>query len=127
MKKTIALCLFAGVFVWLRVVLNSTAIETTYVGVIGLIAFIYVVMEILFQIRMQRIKRMESTRLPAKTKAERVKFMNVWIAVIMLIVIGLGIAYVCNWISSMGNDIISILALLLSLLSDEICAFFICK
>lgn len=127
MKKTIALCLFAGVFVWLRVVLKDTAIETTYVGVIGMIAFIYVVMEILFQIRMQRLKRIESTRLPTKTKAERVKSINVLIAVIVLIVIGLGVTYVCNWVSSMSNDIISILALLLSLLSDEICAFFTCK
>lgn len=124
MKKAVVLFLIAGTFIWLRVFLDPFSIITVYVGVINAIALTYVVMDIATQIYTQIKRRIEETNLPKKTQCERLNRAKLVCGIPIVIVVIAGILYIVFWVSGIMNDIISIIALLLSLISDEIIVAF---
>lgn len=107
-------------FVWLRYKLDSISFVTEYVGAINAIAFIYVVMDILLQIRSKKDQQIGSSGVFSKTKFERIKKINLTVGIAFILALGISCCYLRWGISGANNDNLAIITLFFSIVSDEI-------
>lgn len=122
MSKNIPiLSIVIGIIIFLRCIFNDSDKIIYIVAGINIVAIIFVLYTIIDRILYNIINRIRDSRVPDEIVEREIKNTqlilwgwSIGVGVVLLVL------YIGCWCSGLGNDIISILALGLSILDDEI-------
>lgn len=122
MKKNIPILSFTIVMIIIIRCIFSNSTKLVYlVAAINIIAILFVVFTIIYDIKYNVQARIKESGVPIQIQKREIKKISSEIYIISILLSGiLTFLYFSLWCSSLGNDIISILALGLSILDDEI-------
>lgn len=115
-------CLLAFIFlIFLRIFLDSSEKLVAIVAMINCVAFAVVMFDVLDRLKAEIINKIQnSTAAKTITQREIFSFSRKYYIFVLIVFIPLLILYVLCWCSSISNDIVSIVALAVSVLDDEI-------
>ena len=120
-KKIWILVIVIGIIIMIRIIFDSNQNFIYIMTGINIVAIVFVIYTIIEKIVYNVMKRIQESGIPERIMSReitgaqhRIWFWGVFISV------GLIVLYLTYWCSNLGNDIISILALGISVLDDEI-------
>lgn len=125
--KAIVLFMVSLLFIWLRCILDTSPELIRYIGAINVIALIYVLGDMIFKISSSWVKWIRTTKYIVSKKKEMIRNGYIICVVCFIFILFMGYLYIKSWASGKFNDILSIIALALSLISDEIVGLFIAR
>lgn len=124
MKKPRIVLAFAFAFlIALRIIIDSFEGLTLVVAMINVASLLVVVFDIAENLKKSILLKIKD-KIPAKSiaKREKEKFL-IWFYAVLIAVCSLfSVLYIALWHSNLGNDILSVVALMVSFLDDEIIA-----
>ena len=120
MKKAVIIFLISSLFIFLRVTLRTHQQIDHIVAGINVIALTYIVIDYIINAYKTYIRKLEHTQYPSQTIIERKRNTTIIAVLLSLGCLLTGILYFTLWANSLWNDILSIIALCLSLLSHDI-------
>lgn len=120
-KRLLLLSIAVGFIIFIRTILNSSDNLVYIVAVINIISIMFVICTIIDKIISIITDKIKQTKAPTqiiKREVKNIRF-KIW-GLSIISIIFVTIFYLTYLCSSLGNDIISILALGLSILDSEI-------
>lgn len=121
------LSLLTAIFILMRIVFTNSLQIVCVVSSINVIAFCYVSISILSKIYSSNEVYLKKTMIPRETITQTLGQQRTVFTILSLICISIGILYIIYLARTVVNDIISIIAIFLSLMSDHIVKFFCMK
>lgn len=122
MKKNIPILSFTIILaIVIRCIFSASPNLTYLVAAINIIAILFVVFTIVYDIIYNVQERIKESGVPKQIQTREMKKLSSKIYLFSIVItVTLTVLYFFLWCSSLGNDVISILALGLSILDDEI-------
>ncbi len=120
-KKIWVLVIVIGIIIMLRTIFDSNKNLIYIVAGINIVAIVFVIYTIIEKIVYNVIKRIQESGIPEQIMSREIAGAQyrIWFWSVVISA-GLIVLYLTYWCSNLGNDIISILALGISVLDDEI-------
>lgn len=121
MRKIFPVGIIVALVIFLRILLNTNEYLNYIVAAINIVALMFVLLSILINTKRKIKKRIDKTHAPKefKTREKKKLFLRLQVPVLGFAVIALSV-YMIFFCGALGNDIIALISLGLSVADDEI-------
>ena len=120
MRKMYLVIFFSIIAIWLRIMLAKSGHLDSIVAFVNCIALAYLIIRFLQSVLECKRSRIMNSSLPQKTKEARVRIINIFCIIIISFVVFFGALYSIMYASSICNDVLSILALTISFIINDV-------
>lgn len=120
MRKMYLVIFFSIIAIWLRIMLAKSGHLDSIVAFVNCIALAYLIISFLQSVLECKRSRIMNSSLPQKTKEARVRIINIFCIIIISFVVFFGASYSIMYASSICNDVLSILALTISFIINDV-------
>lgn len=121
MRKIVVLSIVMGLMIFIRACFDNNEAIVYIVAGLNIVAIAFVIYTVVEKISKNVIKKIKESKVPEKVVDREVKSTRLKIWGTSIGIGGVFVVTYCGWLcSGLGNDIISILALGISVMDDEI-------
>lgn len=114
-----SICVFA-LLVFLRVIIADKTYTEVGMLCLNTLALDYILLDIFIDAHTCIKRRLNTSALPTKTAIRKLKPLTFGMVILFIIFLGIQFAYISVWANSLTNDILTILALFISIESTAL-------